>query len=102
MKAPIALSRAPIASSDWAIAASGERSLESIRRWSPASEIIGIIIPFKKRTDRFYGPRSDRASGWEPAPNGAPRNDRGAIPLPYALRLIHTPAWGTAWTLERP
>src|SRR6478752_7767996 len=42
-KAPMVLSWAAIASSDWSIAPSAERSPESIRRWSSASEIIGMV-----------------------------------------------------------
>src|SRR5260370_4733390 len=53
-KAPMVLSWALIASSDWSIAVSAERSPESIRRWSSASEIIGIV-PLQG-SDSFYGP----------------------------------------------
>jgi hypothetical protein len=60
-KAPMVFSCAPIASSDWVMAASAERSPESIRRWSSASDIIGII-PYR-RPDSFYEAYGDRASG---------------------------------------
>src|SRR6266852_856640 len=61
-KAPMVLSYASIASHDWRIAASAERSPDSIRRWSSASDIIGIISFGRLE---FYGPDRDQASGWE-------------------------------------
>src|SRR5882672_7472615 len=45
------------------MAASAERSPESIRRWSSASDIIGIIPQL--RPDLLYGARGDGASGSE-------------------------------------
>src|SRR5229473_167195 len=48
-KAPMVFSSAPITSSDWVMAASAERSPESIRRRSSASDSIGIN-PYEHRT----------------------------------------------------
>src|SRR5580700_4060211 len=50
-------SRSPIASRDWTMAASGESSPESMRRWSSKSEIIGMFS--WRGPQRFYEARKD-------------------------------------------
>src|SRR5258708_23220728 len=70
-KAPMVLSCASIASHDWLIAVAAERSPDSIRRWSSARDIIGIV-PFR-RSKSFYGPDRDRARTASVIPERAKR-----------------------------
>jgi hypothetical protein len=75
-----------MASTDRATAAAAESPPDSIRRWSSASEIIGMGS--WQRRNRFYGREADAASG----PHVIPLSFRGASKA--SEPGIHNHDWG--------